>query len=71
MVVLNILGVILNVSKTQAAGFAVASLVASIFALGIHSNFKRDPENTPTYAILLSTATGIAGIVFIIIGIAA
>jgi hypothetical protein len=69
IVFLNIVGVIVNVGKTQAAGFAVASLVVAIFAAGIISNFRNDPQNTPAYAILLSTASGLSGIIFLIIGL--
>ena len=70
MVIVNLVAVFLNVSKTDAAGFAVASLLASIWALGIFMNFRRDPQSAPSYAVLLSTVTGIAGVVLIIIGVA-
>lgn len=70
MVIINLMAVFLNVGKTDAAGFAVVSLIASIWALGIFMNFRRDPMNAPSYAVLLSSVTGIAGVVLIIFGIA-
>jgi len=70
MVIINLVAVFLNVGKTDAAGFAVASLLASIWALGIFMNFRRDPQSAPSYAVLLSTVTGVAGVVLIIIGLA-
>lgn len=70
MVIVNLLAVFLNVGRTDAAGFAVASLIASIWALGIFMNFRRDPQSAPSYAVLLSTVTGAAGVVLIIIGLA-
>ena len=69
-VIINLVAVFLNVGKTDAAGFAVASLLASIWALGIFMNFRRDPQSAPSYAVLLSTVTGVAGVVLIIIGLA-
>lgn len=70
MVIVNLLAVFLNVGRTDAAGFAVASLIASIWALGIFMNFRRDSQSAPSYAVLLSTVTGAAGVVLIIIGLA-
>ena len=69
MVLINIIGVIFNYGKTAASGWAVASLIASIFAYGIFANFRRDPMSAPSYAVLLSTVSGVAGLVMIIIGI--
>ena len=70
MVLINLIAVLLNHGKTSASGYAVASLVASIWALGIFSNFRRDPRNAPTYAVFLSMGSGIAGIIFIVVGLA-
>ena len=68
MVLINLISTISNYGKTQASGFAVASFIASIWAYGIHSNFRRDPQNIPDYAVILSITSGIAGIVLLIIG---
>lgn len=71
MVIVNVLAVIANYGKTQASGYAVASLVASIWALGIFSNYRSEPQNAPTYAVLLSTGAGISGLVTLMIGLTA
>lgn len=71
MVLINIIAVIANIGKTDASGFAVASLVASIWAWGIFANFRQDPMNAPGYAVALSTLSGIGGVVFLIIGLSA
>ncbi len=70
MVLINIVAVVANYGKTSASGWAVASLVASIWAFGIFSNYRRDPMNAPNYAVFLSTLTGLTGIVLAIIGFA-
>lgn len=71
MVIINVLAVVVNYGKTQASGYAVASLIASIWALGIFSNFRSDPQNAPSYAVLLSTGAGITGLVTLIFGLTA
>ena len=68
---INIVAVLSNYGKTEASGFAVVSLIASIWAYGIFSNYRRDPMNAPGYAVLLSTASGIAGVALLIIGLTA
>ena len=57
MVLLNLISVISNYGKTDASGFAVFSLLASIWAFGIFANFRQDPMNAPGYAVMLSTAS--------------
>jgi hypothetical protein len=69
MVLLNLVSVISNYGKTDASGFAVFSLLASIWAFGIFANFRQDPMNAPGYAVMLSTASGIAGVICLIIGL--
>lgn len=71
MLLINVIAVAVNYGKTEASGFAVASLIASIWAFGIFANFRSDPMNAPSYAVLLSTVSGIAGAVLIIVGLAA
>jgi hypothetical protein len=71
MLLINIAAVWSNYGKTEASGYAVASLIASIWAFGIFSNYRRDPMNVPGYAVHLSTASGIAGVVLLIIGLTA
>jgi hypothetical protein len=71
MVLINVFAVMTNVGKTDASGFAVASLIASIWAWGIFSNFRQDPMNAPSYAVALSTLSGIGGAIFLIIGLSA
>ena len=68
---INIVAVLSNYGKTEASGFAVVSLIASIWAYGIFSNYRSDPMNAPNYAVLLSTASGISGLVCLIIGLSA
>ncbi len=70
MVLMNIVAVIANYGKTSASGWAVASLVASVWALGIFSNYRHDPMNAPSYAVILSTAAGLSGLILAIIGFA-
>ena len=69
MVLINIVAVWSNYGKTEASGFAVTTLIVSISAFGIFSNYRRDPMNAPSYAVFLSTASGIAGLVLLIIGL--
>ena len=71
MLIINIAAVWSNYGKTEVSGYAVGSLIASIWALGIFSNYRRDPMSAPGYAVLLSTASGIAGVVLLIIGLSA
>ena len=66
--IINIIAVFLNIGKTQASGFAVASLIGSIWSYGIFSNYRRNPLDAPSYAVFLSTLSGIFGIVFIVVG---
>ena len=66
--IINIVAVFLNIGKTQVSGFAVASLISSIWAYGIFSNYRRDPLDAPSYAVFLSTLSGIFGIMFIVVG---
>jgi len=69
MVLINVASVFANYGKTSASGFAVVSLIASIWAYGIFSNFRRDSMSAPNYAVLLSTASGISGLVCLIVGL--
>ena len=69
MVLINIVAVWSTYGKTEASGFAVTTLIVSISAFGIFSNYRRDPMNAPSYAVFLSTASGIAGLVLLIIGL--
>lgn len=71
MLLINIGAVAANYGKTDASGFAVVSLIASIWAFGIFANFRSDPMNAPSFAVLLSTASGIAGAILLIVGLAA
>jgi hypothetical protein len=70
-VLINIVAVLSNYGKTQASGFAVVSLIASIWAYGIFANFRRDPMNAPSYAVLLSTVSGICGLALLVVGLSA
>jgi hypothetical protein len=70
MILINIGAVLANYGKTDQSGFAVVSLIASIFSYGIFVNFKSDPQNAPNYAVLLSTGSGLAGVVLLISGLA-
>lgn len=70
MILINIGGVLANYGKTDQSGFAVVSLIASIFSYGIFINFKSDPQSAPNYAVLLSTGSGLVGIVLLISGLA-
>ncbi|MHB1130683.1 MAG: hypothetical protein ACYC06_11715 [Ilumatobacteraceae bacterium] len=67
-ILVNIVSVIANYGKTDLSGFAVGSLIASIFAYGIFANFRADPQNAPNYAVLLSTVSGIIGLILMIAG---
>lgn len=69
-VLINIIGTWLNYGKTQASGYAVASLIASVWSYGIFSNYRRDPMNIPGFWVLVSIISAISGLVFIIIGLA-
>ena len=69
MMLINIVSVIANWGK-NAQVVAIISGVASLWAVGIFSNFRHDPQNAPTYAVILSMASGLAGIILMIIGFA-
>ena len=70
MILVNIGAVLANYGKTDQSGFAVVSLIASIFSYGIFVNFKSDPQSAPNYAVWLSIGSGIAGVVLLISGLA-
>ena len=70
MILINIGAVVVNYGKTDQSGFAVVSLIASIFSYGIFVNFKSDPQSAPNYAVWLSTGSGLAGVVLLISGFA-
>lgn len=69
MILVNVLATIVNYGKTDQSGFAVVSLIASIFAFGIFANYKNDPLNAPTYAVWLSTGSGVVGLILLISGL--
>ena len=69
MILVNVVATVVNYGKTDQSGFAVASLIASIFAFGIFSNYKNDPQNAPTYAVWLSTGSGVIGLILLISGL--
>lgn len=71
MLLVNIGAVAANYGRTDASGFAVSSLIVSIWTFGIFANFRSNPMNAPSYAVLLSTASGIAGFIMLVIGLAA
>ncbi len=67
IVILNVVSVAAN--RGQATmGYAVASLVAAIFAMGIASNFRSDRMSMPNYAVYMSQLSGLAGISLAVIG---
>ena len=70
MMLINVGAVLANYGKTDQSGFAVVSLIASIFSYGIFVNFKSDPQSAPNYAVWLSTGSGLAGVVLLISGFA-
>ena len=67
-VVLNIVAVVLC-GGTSLITFAVVSLVASIWSMGIASNFREDPESIPSYAIGLHFISTVGGVGLTIAGI--
>jgi len=68
-ILINLVAVITTYGKTDTSGFAVGSLIASIFAYGIFHNYRADPENAPTYAVWLSITSGLTGLVLLVQGI--
>jgi hypothetical protein len=70
MILVNVVAVLATYGKTDQSGFAVVSLIVSIFAYGIFANYKSDPQSAPTYAVWLSTGSGLVGIVLLISGLA-
>jgi hypothetical protein len=69
MILVNVLATIVNYGETDQSGFAVVSLIASIFAYGIFANFRSDPQNAPTYASILSMGSGLVGLILLISGL--
>ena len=69
MILVNVLATIVNYGKTDQSGFAVGSLIASIFAYGIFANYPNDPQNAPTYTSLLSMGSGVVGLILLISGL--
>lgn len=69
VILINAVAVLVNYGKTEQSGFAVVSLLASIFSYGIFVNFKHDPQSAPNYAVWLSSGSGLAGIVLLISGL--
>lgn len=67
---INIAAVWINYGKTQASGYAIASLIASIWAFGIITNYSGDSYDTPPpYAYILRFISGISGLALLIIGL--
>lgn len=64
---LNLVSVAVNWSG-DARTAAIISAVASLWAVGIFSNYVNDRQAAPNYAVFLSLGSGIAAVVFIIIG---
>ena len=71
MILINGIAVFVNFGKTDASGVAIVSLVASIFAFGIFANFRNNPMSAPTYAVVVSTLSGVVGAVCLVIGLVA
>ena len=69
LIMVNVVAGVINYGKTDQSGFAMASLIASIFAFGIFANYKNDPLNAPTYAVWLSTGSGVVGLILLISGL--
>ncbi|MDG2428489.1 MAG: hypothetical protein P8M16_08685 [Acidimicrobiales bacterium] len=64
--------ILVNVGAVWSTGghwLAIVSLAGAIWARGIASNFRRDSHNMPNYAVSLMLATGVIGIVMLIVGL--
>ena len=64
--------ILINIGAVWATGgywLALVSLVGSIWARGIASNFRSDPQSMPNYAVPLTLVCGIIGIVMFIVGV--
>jgi len=64
--------VLVNIGAVWSTGghwLAIVALVGSIWARGIASNFRDDPHGMPNYAVSLTLATGVIGLVMLIVGL--
>ena len=64
--------VLVNIGAVWTMGghwLAIVSLVGSIWARGIASNFRSDPQSMPNYAVPLTLVCGVIGIVMFIVGV--
>ena len=64
--------VLVNIGAVWAMGghwLAIVSLVGSIWARGIASNFRSDPHSMPNYVVPLTLVCGIIGVVMLIVGL--
>ena len=66
------LAVLVNIGAVWAMGghwITIVSLIGSIWARGIASNFRGNPYSMPNYAVSLMLVTGVIGIVMLIVGL--
>ena len=64
--------VLVNIGAVWTMGahwLAIVSLIGSIWARGIASNFRGDPHSMPNYAVSLMLVTGVIGVVMLIVGL--
>lgn len=71
MVIINIVSVVANWNGDFKVA-AIVSLVAATWAFGIAYNYRvdGDPTNIPNFWVLVSSASGVAGVVLAIVGFA-
>ncbi len=72
MFVITLLLNIASVAVNRGTGLmvpAIISLVASIWAFGIASNFRGDPMNIPSYSAFISIVSAAGGLILLLIGI--
>ena len=64
--------ILVNVGAVWLTGghwLAIVSLIGAVWARGIASNFRSDPQSMPNYSVWLGVGCLIIGIVMFIVGL--
>lgn len=68
IVLINVVSLLVNWGD-GGQSVAIASLIVALVSFGIFSSFRTNPQAAPNFAVLMSTLSGLAGVVLIIVGL--
>ena len=67
VLIVNVVSLVANWGGNLQVG-AIISLVAALWAFGIASNYRTDPQDIPNFAALMSMVSGVVGIALAVAG---